>query len=207
MSSKLLAPFAAFLSNRPQAAGARLEGEGGGDDDERKQRDGESDEDYAKRMDELDEKERAEEEERKKEEDARRAEEERKKEEDAKRAAAEGDDDSEDDDGDGADAKAAAARQRERVRCARIMVHGIKLGRARQAGVFAFDTKMSSRAAIAALNAGVEDAPSAPRRASGLSSRMATTNIPTAGAGGDAPRAPSAAERIIHANKRRLGEA
>lgn len=206
MSSKLLAPFAAFLSNRPQSAGARLEGEGG-DDDERKQREGESDDDYAKRMDELDEKERAEEEERKKEEDARRAEEERKKEEDAKRAAAEGDDDSEDDDGDGADAKAAAARQRERVRCARIMAHGIKLGRTRQAGVFAFDTKMSSRAAIAALNAGAEDTPSSSRRTSQLSNRMAGTTIPAAGAGGATPKEPTLAERIIHANKRRLGQA
>ncbi|MCQ0029663.1 hypothetical protein [Burkholderia glumae] len=205
MKSKILAPFASFLSNAPRAAGARIEDDG--TDDERKKRDGESDEDYAKRMEELDEKERAEDEERKKEEDARRAEEERKKEEDAKRAAAEGDDDSEDDDGDGADAKASAARERERVRCARIMAHGIKLGRARQAGVFAFDTKMSSRAAIAALNAGVEDAPSTQRRTSSLSSRMATTHIPAAGAGGESPRAPTAAERIIQANKRRLGEA
>ncbi|MEK6420016.1 MAG: hypothetical protein V4801_10445 [Burkholderia gladioli] len=206
MKSKILAPFASFLSNRPQAAGTRLESEGGGGD-ERDRRDDESDEDYAKRMEELDEKERAEEEERKKEEDARRAEDERKKEEDAKRAAAEGDDDSEDDDEDGADAKASAARQRERVRCARIMAHGIKLGRARQAGVFAFDTKMSSRAAISALNASAEDAPSSSRRTSQLSSRMATTHIPAAGAGGSAPKEPTAAERIIHANKRRLGEA
>ncbi|MCW3583938.1 hypothetical protein [Burkholderia cenocepacia] len=206
MSSKLLAPFAAFLSSAPRAAGARLENEGGGDD-ERKQRDDESDDDYAKRMDELDEKERAEEEERKKEEDARRAEEERKKEEDAKRAAAEGDDDSEDDDGDGSDANASAARQRERVRCARIMAHGIKLGRSRQAGVFAFDTKMSSRAAIAALNAGVEDAPAQPRRASSLSSRMASTSIPSAGAGGVTPKAPSLAEQIVQAGKKRRGEA
>lgn len=61
MKSKILAPFASFLSNPPRVAGARIE-EGGGDD-ERKQREGESDEDYAKRMEELDEKERAEQEE------------------------------------------------------------------------------------------------------------------------------------------------
>ncbi|WP_155639067.1 hypothetical protein [Burkholderia cepacia] len=158
-------------------------------------------------MDKLDENERAEEEERKKQEDARRAEEERKKEEDAKRAAAEGDDDSEDDDGDGSDANASAARQRERVRCARIMAHGIKLGRSRQAGVFAFDTKMSSRAAIAALNAGAEDAPSTPRRVSQLSSRMESTTIPAAGAGGAMPKAPSLAEQIVQAGKIRRGEA
>jgi len=204
MKSKILAPFASFLSNAPRAVGARVE-DGGTEDDERKQRDGESDDDYAKRMDELDENERAEEEERKKE-DARRAEEERKKEEDAKRAAAEGDDDSEDDDGDGTDANASAARQRERVRCARIMAHGIKLGRSRQAGVFAFDTRMSSRAAIAALNAGVEDAPGTPRRASQLSSRMSTTSIPTAGADGASGSAPSLAQQIVMANKKRLGE-
>ncbi|MCA8430043.1 hypothetical protein [Burkholderia seminalis] len=206
MKSKILAPFASFLSSAPRAAGARIE-DGGGEDDERKQREGESDEDYAKRMDELDEKERAEEEERNKQEDARRAEEERKKEEDAKRAAAEGDDDSEDDDGDGDDATASAARQRERVRCARIMAHGIKLGRARHAGVFAFDTKMSSRAAIAALNAGVEDSPAQPRRASSLSSRMASTVIPAAGAGGAMPKAPNLAEQIVQAGKIRRGEA
>ncbi|MDN7762993.1 MULTISPECIES: hypothetical protein [Burkholderia cepacia complex] len=204
MKSKILAPFASFLSNAPRAAGARIE-DGGGDDDERKQREGESDEDYAKRMEELDEKERAEQEEREKEAAARRAEEEREREEAEKRAAAEGDDDSEDDDGD--DATASAARQRERVRCARIMAHGIKLGRARQAGVFAFDTKMSSRAAIAALNAGAEDAPAQPRRASSLSSRMASTSIPSAGAGGVTPKAPSLAEQIVQAGKKRRGEA
>ncbi|MBR8027832.1 hypothetical protein KDX27_22770 [Burkholderia cenocepacia] len=204
MKSKILAPFASFLSNAPRAAGARIE-DGGGDDDERKQRDGESDEDYAKRMEELDEKERAEQEEKEKEAAARRAEEEREREEAERRAAAEGDDDSEDDDGD--DATASAARQRERVRCARIMAHGIKLGRARQAGVFAFDTKMSSRAAIAALNAGTEDAPAQPRRASSLSTRMASTSIPSAGAGGVTPKAPSLAEQIVQAGKKRRGEA
>lgn len=204
MKSKILAPFASFLSNAPRAAGARIE-EGGGDDDERKQREGESDEDYAKRMEDLDEKERAEQEEKEKEAAARRAEEEREREEAEQRAAAEGDDDSEDDDGD--DATASAARQRERVRCARIMVHGIKLGRARQAGVFAFDTKMSSRAAIAALNAGAEDAPTQSRRASSLSSRMASTSIPSAGAGGVTPKTPTLAEQIVQAGKKRRGEA
>ncbi|WP_406805999.1 hypothetical protein [Burkholderia semiarida] len=204
MKSKILAPFASFLSNAPRAAGARIE-DGGGGDDERKQRDGESDEDYAKRMEELDEKERAEQEEKEKEAAARRAEEEREREEAEQRAAAEGDDDSEDDDGD--DATASAARQRERVRCARIMAHGIKLGRARQAGVFAFDTKMSSRAAIAALNAGAEDAPAQPRRASSLSTRMASTSIPSAGAGGMTPKAPTLAEQIVQAGKKRRGEA
>lgn len=206
MKSKILAPFASFLSNAPRAPGARIE-DGGGDDDERKQREGESDDDYAKRMEELDEKERAEQEEKEKEAAARRAEEEREREEAEKRAAAEGDDDSEDDGGDGGDANASAARQRERVRCARIMAHGIKLGRARQAGVFAFDTKMSSRAAIAALNAGAEDAPAQPRRASSLSSRMASTSIPSAGAGGVTPKAPSLAEQIVQAGKKRRGEA
>lgn len=95
-----------------------------------------------------------------------------------------------------------AARARERVRCARIIAHGIKIGAVRQAGVFAFDTNMSSKAAIAALNAARAD--SAPRRES-LSSRMAATRVPNPGAA-SAGGAPTLAEQIILAGKKRRGE-
>lgn len=173
-------PFAHLLSNG-RAAGAA-------ENDERKQRADESDDDYAKRMEELDEKE----------EEARRAEQER-KEEEARRAAAEGDDDGDDE----TDDAKKASRAAERTRCARIVAHGIKIGAVRQAGVFAFDTKMSSKAAIAALDASRADA--APRR-SGLADRMATMSVPNPGAGGAAAAAPSLADQIVAAGKKRRGE-
>lgn len=180
-------PFAHLLSNSHAAKA---------EENERDQRDGESDDDYAKRMEELDEKE----------EEARRAEEER-KEEEARRAAAEDGDDDGDDESD--DAKK-AARATERARCARIMAHGIALGAPAQAGVFAFDTKMSSKAAIAALDAGhavaPQAAPRAARRAS-LDDRMANTRVPNPGASSSAAAEPSIAEQIVMAGKKRRGEA
>ncbi|WP_175829711.1 hypothetical protein [Burkholderia cepacia] len=181
-------PFAHLLSNG-RAAKA--------EDDERKQREGESDEDYATRMEELDEKEREEEE-------ARRAEKER-EEEEARRAAAE---DGEDGDDETDDAKK-ASRATERARCARIMAHGISIGQPAQAGVFAFDTKMSSKVAIAALDAGQAAAPQS-RRASGrmsLGDRMGSTTIPNPGASAVAAGAPSLADQIVAAGKKRRGEA
>jgi hypothetical protein len=182
-------PFAHLLSNGPRAARA--------EDNERDQREGESDDDYAKRMEELDEKERAEEE--RKQEDARRAEEE-KKEEEARRAAAEDGDDGDDE----SDDAKKAARATERARCARIIAHGINIGAAAQAGVFAFDTKMSSKAAIAALDAG-KAAGGGSRRAS-LDDRMSRVQTPNPGVGAGAGSAPSMAQQIVAANKKRLGE-
>jgi hypothetical protein len=182
-------PFAHLLSNGSRAARA--------EDDERNKRDGESDDDYAKRMEDLDEKERAAEEEEK--EKARKAEEE-KKEEEARRAAAEDGDDGDDEPD---DAKK-AARATERARCARIMAHGINIGAAAQAGVFAFDTKMSSKAAIAALDAG--KAAGGGRRAS-LDERMSRTPTPNPGAGGGSGSAPSMAQQIVNSNNKRLGQA
>lgn len=183
-------PFAHLLSNGSRAARAE-------EDDERKQREGEADDDYAKRMEELDEKERAEEEERKKEEEARRAEEERQKAED------EGGDEGMEDGDEEEEASKKAARARERTRCARIIAHGIKIGAVRQAGVFAFDTKMSSKAAIAALNASSADGVS--QRPS-LASRMAATPVPNPGAS-SAAAAPTLAQQIVLAGKKRRGEA
>lgn len=119
-----VAPFAHLLS---RASAARAE-----DNDERKQRDDESDEDYAKRMEELDEKERAEQEDREREEARARGE----------GNDVDGDDADADDETD--DAKK-AARASERARCARIIAHGIATGAVRQAGVLAFNSRMSSR--------------------------------------------------------------
>lgn len=179
-------PFAALLSNKPRAARAEQ-------DDERDKRDDESDEDYAKRMDDLDKDEKAAEE--KEKEDARKAAEEKDKEE-ARRAAAEDDDGDDESD----DAKK-ASRAQERARCARIMAHGINIGAARQAGVFAFDTKMSSKSAIAALDASQADAP----RRSTLGDRMSHVQTPIPGAGGTVG-APSVAQQIVAAGKKRRGE-
>lgn len=177
-------PFAHLLSN---GRAARAE------ENERDKREGESDDDYAKRMDALDEKEREEEE-------ARRAEEER-KEEEARRAAAADDEDGDDE----TDDAKKAARAAERSRCARIIAHGINVGAVRQAGVFAFDTKMSSKAAIAALDASRADAG---QRRPTLADRMSgTQRVPNPGIGGAAASAPSLAEQIVAAGKKRRGEA
>lgn len=183
-------PFAHLLSNGPRAARA--------EDNERDQRADESDDDYAKRMEDLDEKERAAEE--KEKEEARKAEEEKEK-EDARRAAAEDGDDGDDE----SDDAKKAARATERARCARIIAHGINIGVAAQAGVFAFDTKMSSKAAIAALDAG--KAAGGGSRRSSLDERMARTPTPNPGAGGSGSAAPTMAQQIVMANKKRLGEA
>lgn len=193
-------PFAALLSNKPRAARA----ENTPEDDERKQMDGESDDDYAKRMDKLDEDEKAADE--KEKEDARRAAEEKEK-EDARRAAAEDGDDG-DDEGD--DAKK-AARATERARCARIIAHGINIGATRQAGVFAFDTKMSSKAAISALNASIADTPAQPYRRATVADRMTHVATPNIGSGGSSATggagAPTLAQQIVLAGKKRRGEA
>lgn len=208
LRTKLTAPFASLL-NLPRAAAASVAAARA--EDEREKRDDESDEDYAKRMEELDEKERAEEREQRADESdedyAKRMDKldrEEEEEEQARRAAAEGDDEDGDDEGDGAKK---AARTLERARCARIIAHGVRIGAVRQAGVFAFDTRVSSKAAIAALNAAMSDdaaKPRAPKRES-LASRMADAKVSNPGAGGGA-KAPSLAEQIVAAGKKRRGE-
>jgi hypothetical protein len=196
-------PFAHFLGI-PSAAAARAE------DDDRKQRDDESDEDYAKRMEEKD-----------KEEAARKAEEDRQQ-EDARRAE-EGDDDADaeaDDKDDKEEGKragrAGAARQRERVRCAAIVAEGIKLGSVKQACSLAFDTKMTAAQAIGVLAAAAADrlepnasaaAAPAPRRGPSIDERMAKVVTPNPGASTPAAAAPSLAEQILAAGKLRRGEA
>lgn len=118
---------------------ARAENE----DDERKQRDGESDEDYAKRMEELD----------KEEEKARKAEEERKEEEARRAEDNEDDDPSAEDDEEEMRGKSAAARarRRERARCAAIFASPAAARNPVLAANLAFTTEMSRRSAIAML--------------------------------------------------------
>ncbi|AQG98337.1 hypothetical protein A9R05_05500 [Burkholderia sp. KK1] len=188
-----MAPFAHLLS---RAGAARAEQE----DDERKQREDESDEDYAKRMEELDDKEKAEEEKR--------------KEEEAKKAKADdvdGDDTEAEDGDDETDDSKKAARATERARCARIMAHGIATGNVEQAAKFAFNTKLSSADALAILGSGAQAnapaaaAPAASQRRS-LDERMAHARPANPGASGGAPAEPTLAERIVAAGKLRRGE-
>lgn len=190
-------PFAHYLGLGSSAVSAESE------DDDRKQRDGESDEDYAKRMEEDD----------KKKEEAKKAEDEKRKEEEAKRA--EGDDDdadmAEDDEDDKEEGKRAGrakgARQRERVRCAAIVAAGVKSGAVKQACVFAFDTNLTAAQAIAALGASALDKP---RGQSGLADRMASVKTPVATPQAESPnpKDPRAiAAQAIAAAARARGEA
>ena len=153
------------------------------DDDERKQRDGESDDDYAKRMQELDDKEDA-------------------------------DDGNPDDNPDAnngneqEDDKAKGARTEERARCAAIIAHGIKAGCVEQAGVFAFDTRLSAAEAISALKAGASATAARPAL---LAARMSAVVVPKVGtdaaAGPDASTAEGQAALIIAAAKKCRNEA
>ncbi|MDR5757015.1 hypothetical protein [Caballeronia sp. LZ035] len=184
------------------SAAARAE-----EDEDRKKRDDESDDEYAKRMEEKD-----------KDEEAKKAEQEEK--DKASRADDDSDDadaeaDEKDDKEEGKRAgRAKGARQRERARCAAIVAEGFKIGRVKQACVFAFDTKMSVAEAISALSidaderpssAAVQEAPAASRRAS-LYENMA--NARPANPGNSAPAAaePDAADLILAASKSRRGE-
>ncbi|MFP4899072.1 hypothetical protein ACLFKT_07720, partial [Paraburkholderia sp. BR14261] len=110
--------------------------------------------------------------------------------------------------------RAKGARQRERIRCARIVAEGIRLGCVKQAGVFAFDTNLSAGAAVAALNAASDDARSSapaptptPRsNRADLYDRMARQSQPNPGASGGesaaASPAKSLADRIVAAGQR-----
>ena len=97
-----------------------------------------------------------------------------------------------------------SARAAERARCARIVAHGLRLGVVRQAAVFAFDTGMSSKAAVAALDAGRADQTPPARR--GLSERMQATTVPNPGSGGGGGQM-TLAQKIVAAGKKRRGEA
>ncbi|UXZ68684.1 hypothetical protein NUJ30_08400 [Burkholderia contaminans] len=114
-------------------------------------------------------------------------------------------DTAEDDGDDKKDDKAKKAARAERRRCARIISHGIKCGNVQQAGVFAFDTGMSSAAAIAALNAAASVVERTPK-ASSLRDRMAAEPRRNPGASSGAATQMSLADQIIAAGKIRRGE-
>lgn len=162
------------------------------EDDDRKQRDDESDEDYAKRMEEKDKEEEAKRaEEEKKEEEAKRAEEEKKKEEEAKKAEEEDDeadaeDKEEDEEKEARKGRAKSARERERARCAAIFAAASAGVRPDMAAHLAFNTGMKRTEAIALLDAAA--AGGAPRNS--LSSRMSSVKTPNVGA--STPATPAA---------------
>jgi hypothetical protein len=97
--------------------------------------------------------------------------------------------DEEDDENGNEKSAARVSVRRERARCAKIIMHGINTGRVRQAGVLAFDTDLSVKAAIATLDAGNPDKPENMQRAS-LAERMAETQVPNVGADSGAKTPP-----------------
>lgn len=152
-------------------------------DDDRKQGDDESDDDYAKRMRVMD------------------------KEEDD--VDAEGEDPDDDGDGDKKDAKASV--KRERARCALIVAHGITHDCVRQAGSLAFDTNLSAKEAVSIMKASRLDAGAQkPARRASLSERMAQTPVPVIGAdGGEEPQSGSMglSARMVAAAAKARGQA
>jgi hypothetical protein len=185
----------AHLLGLPSASAAKAEDDKEKDDeleldDKDPQGADESDEDYAKRMEEKDD-------DKKSEKDTG--------EDDDERQDAKGKRAAEDDDGE------MAARSKERTRCAKIVAFGIKNNCIRQAGVFAFDTNLTASQAIAAITAGGVDG----RKAGSLAGRMADTRIPNVGADGGAgvadmsnpaAAAKATAELIIRAGQKRRNE-
>lgn len=128
------------------------------DDPDREQAEDESDDDYATRMEEMDDEE---------------------SEGDDKPAASDDEpsaDDGEPEDDKGKDKDAKAARASERARCARIIAHGVKTGCVNQAAVLAFDTTLSASSAIATMKAANIDAPKGQNAGSGLDGRMNNVN-------------------------------
>lgn len=116
-------------------------------DPDREQMEDESDDDYATRMEEMDE------------------------EEEQARAEGEIKDDPEAEEQDEEKAKAKAIRASERARCAQIVAFGIKSGNINQAAVLAFDTTLSASQAISTMKATQMDV-CASAQAGGLGGRM-----------------------------------
>ena len=165
-------------------------------DPERERKDDESDAEYSRRMEEMDAEEVDGDDDGEKEEEEEDKDGKDKK---GKKAEKSEEEDPDDEDGD----KEKAARSAERARCAKIIVFGIQSGCVAQAGVFAFDTSMSARAAIAALKAGKIDG-----RRGALGERMSQIQMPILGDDDAQPEASarSVAAAIIAAGAKRRGE-
>lgn len=195
-------PFAQFFG-----LAARAEGQEDDDQDEdRKQRDGESDEDYARRMATLDD--GADDSDGDQEDDAD-AEDPEGQEDDEDSDRKPGADDLTDDEEDDDDKKPAdvkkAARAAERKRCAAIIAHGIKSNQTILACSFAFDTNLSASQAKSALNAAGKDAAASAQHHRGLSDRMASLQTPNPGANGGKSAGNAAktlADRIVAVGER-----
>jgi hypothetical protein len=173
---------------------------GGGDDSEK--RDGESDEDYAKRMDEEERKQREDESD---EEYAKRMEELDKDKDGDDDDEAEGEDVVGDKDADDESDKEKAARRNERARCAAIFASEAAAARPDVAAHLAFETDMSAKAAVKMLSTFA--AGPAPARTS-LASRMSTVKQVNTGTGRAAAPggAAAVAALILAAGKKRRGE-
>jgi hypothetical protein len=180
------------------AAAARAED----DEDKKQQRADESDEDYAKRMEEEDKKDEGD------------------KDEQGAKKAEEGDDGAGDDEKDEAKAKGKAedegeegdkekaARKSERARCAAIFASPAAGVRPDMAAHLAFNTDMGVKAAVEMLGAIAAGGAAQPTN---LASRMAGVKTPNVGAstpaGKQATGSAATANMIIEAGKKRRGEA
>lgn len=99
----------------------------------------------------------------------------------------------------------------ERSRCAKIIAHGVKMGKVEMAGVFAFDTDMTAEAAITAITAGSSfDTATAKSSEGSLASRMAKLALPVvkseSAASSDVPDSTKLAAQIVAAGKKARGE-
>lgn len=183
-------PFAHLLGLGP--SGARADDcDDEEKDDDSKQRDGESDDEYAKRMEDEERKQRDDESD---EEYAKRMEE----------------SDADADDGDDTETeKEHAARVKERARCAAIFGAASAGTRPDVAAHLAFSTGMAAAEAIKMLNSFAGGGPAAARSLSSRMARVQTKNpgagaAPGAAAGGNS--AAAVAAQIIAAGKKRRGE-
>lgn len=211
MSKNLAAPFASFFG-LGRAKGARAEGDEEKDEKDAKgsraegdEKDGDDDKDAKGSRAEGDD---------------------NKDDKDAKGAkGARGDDDGDDadaedeedddaaksedgDDNDGdeeKDTKSKKAAKAERTRGARIMSAGFRLGRAQEAAVLAFDTGLSSSAAISILKA--QGAVQPRKQQASLRDRMNVEPAPKRVEGKQAASTNTDAEKILAAGRKRRGEA
>lgn len=196
-------PFAQFFGLAPRAESQ----EDDDLDEDRKQRDGESDEDYASRMDALDKDNEGQDGDENVDPGAEDPEGQDDDDEDANPDADDRAEDDEDDDerkDKPADAKK-AARKAERERCAAIVAHGIKTKQTILACSFAFDTNLSASQAKSALNAARKDAAASSPHHPSLNERMASVQTPNPGANGgkgSGNAAKTLADRIVAVGER-----